>query len=97
MTNNPLPEHHHWSYEEFAILDVTVTHITPLDGNSGHSAVRVNVGAGSIWLGTEPGWPGAQQDFTIQLMGSNEHELLARALRQIADQLDAAPQAGRHA
>lgn len=95
MTNSSLPEEHRWVYEEFAIIDVTVTHITPLDGNSGHSAVRFDIGAGAIWLGTEPGGPNVQQDITIQLMGSNEHELLAKAFRQVADQLDAAPEANR--
>ena len=92
MTNPRFPETHHWSYSEFAILDVTLTHVTPLDGNSGHTSIRFDVGGGSIWLGTEAGAPGVQQDFTIQLMGSNEHSILASAFRKVADQLDAAPE-----
>lgn len=91
MQGAELPIVNRWTYEEAAILDVVVTHETLLNGNSGLSSIRFEVGGGSIWLGTEDRRPDSQQDFTIQIAGESEHSVLSRALRQIADQLDAAP------
>lgn len=91
MTEDLAPNVHRFSWQEFAILDVTVTHLTPLDGNSGHSTIRFEVGGGNIGLGTAPERARIEDIFTIQLVGENEHSVLARAFRQIAEQLEAAP------
>jgi len=93
MTDKKLPITNSWTFENFAILDVTVTHDSPISGNFGSSSIRFDIGGGSIWLGTEERDPDSQQDFTIQLTGQGEHAVLAEAFRQIADQLDAAPSA----
>lgn len=94
MTDAQLPIEKKHSYEDFAILDVTVTHESPLRGNSGDSSIRFEVGGGSIWLDDEERQIDSRRDFTIRLTGESEHSVLARALRQIADDLDAAPAAG---
>ncbi|AQX81786.1 hypothetical protein SAMN06295974_1938 [Plantibacter flavus] len=95
MNDSQLPIVKQFTYTDFAILLATVEHSSPLDGNSGDSSVRFNVQGGSIWLGTEERDSESQRDFTIQLSGTSEHQILARAFREIADQLDAAPVRGQ--
>lgn len=94
MSDAQLPIVNRHSYEDFAILDITVTHESPLRGNSGDSSIRFDVGAGSIWLDDDERQVDSRQDFTIRLSGQSEHSVLAEALRQIADDLDAAPSDG---
>lgn len=91
MSEPSEPPVHRFSWNEFAILDVAVTHVTPLRGNSGHSTIHFDVGGGNIGLGETPDRVAIQDSFTIQLVGENEHAILAEAFRQIAGQLDAAP------
>lgn len=83
-----------FTYNDFAVLRATVMHLSPIDGNSGHSSIRFVVEAGSIWLGTEDRDSDSQRDFTIQLRGGSEHRQLGKAFRDVADQLDAAPERG---
>lgn len=94
MTESGMPIINTFTYRDFAALSATVTHLSPIDGNSGHSSIRFDVEAGSIWLGTEDRDSDSQRDFTIQLQGSSEHHQLAKAFREIAEQLDAAPERG---
>lgn len=79
-------------YEGFATLSSTVKHLSPLDGNSGHSMIQIEVETGVIWIGAEDRDADSSRDFTIQLMGTSEHRNLARIFRDVADQLDAAPE-----
>lgn len=94
MTDFEMPIIKTFDYRGFAALSATVTHLSPIDGNSGHSSIRLDIEAGSIWLGTEDRDTDSQRDFTIQLQGSSEHHQLAKAFREIADQLDVAPEHG---
>lgn len=91
MTDPGLPAQKRFHYDGFAVVDADVTYRTPLDGNSGHTSVHIDVEAGSIWLGTDMRDVDSDQEFTIQLVGSSEHANLAQAFRDIADALDAAP------
>ncbi|TFD90819.1 hypothetical protein E3T61_09915 [Cryobacterium lactosi] len=79
-----------FSFPGFAELDVVVTRNSALNGNSGSSSVRFNVGAGNIWLGEEIREFDSAREFTIQLSGEDEHRNLAQAFRAAADELDRA-------
>ena len=88
MNDKDFPRTSEFSYHEFAIVEVTVTRETALDGNSGDSSVRINVDGGNIWVGEDPRGMKSLQDFTIRLSGENEHSILARAFRAAADELE---------
>lgn len=95
MTDSETPIVKRSTYKDFATLTTTVTHLSPLDGNSGHSLIRFDIETGVIWFGEEERDNDSPQSFTMQLVGSSEHRQIAQALRDIADHLDAAAQRER--
>lgn len=88
---NDLPIQKSRFYSEFAQFGVRIDHVSVLDGNSGQSTVRIVPDSSTIWGNEEADPPFNPVPITINLVGENEHALLARALRWIADELDRAP------
>lgn len=71
-------------------LEVAVTLGVP-DGNSGQTSIRIDgTNAGNIWFNDEDKTPDSPRAVTLQLAGESEHEVLAQALRDLADLLDKA-------